>query len=681
MVSHYEKLSDQGHCVSMNLKSTMIWCYACDDEVTGVEGTDLARKLIVEITQKLRKNIPSLKPATIVKGTKGIANIGNTCFLAASMQCVSHTVGFQKILRHCPPYSSEELLQPTASQRLVVALRNFLINEWGDPHTNNDNSSGTVNPDELLTCVQRLNSLFHGYQQHDSQEFLRFLLNTVHEELKIPSSASSIVSDIFMGKTCSTVTCLRCKKESKCIEDFYDLSLPIASETFSQDQISQILSSSATVVENVNPSTAPSSTSSWLWSKAKSALGWSSEPRVSVTDCLVQFLRTERLTGSDAYFCEHCKIKTDCLKRMSIRQLPEVLVIHLKRFRHDWGSSKLNKLVSFPVASDLDFSPFTEEPAASSYRLSGIVQHLGSIGSGHYVAYCRHKSTGQWYLFDDSRVSLISNVTSIEQTEAYVLFFQRVPSSSVIKERDHLKSSQISLQPTALLPRKWIAQVKTMARVPPLVSDEFVCPHQHPSTSCPVHAKTLFVSVSSDYAERVKKLYAQPNKREVSPVSLEPCKVCASYLLAYNNRLSMEHKLVTKLDTKDIPEGEKWYFIDSAWVAAWRQYLKHGPIADSNKGCSPGPVKTKKLAEKSKDEISKLKITSDFIAVNENVWTVFVHCHGSDGPALTGATLDILECAQDHGRTEIPKEFIGEDEWKRMGHEFVHLQRGTNVII
>ena len=677
MLSHGSKSE---HCVSMNLKSTMIWCYDCDDEVTDSEEADKARQAILAISKARKpaaKEPQSKQQLAVVKGTRGLANIGNTCFLAASMQCLSHTVAFQKSLRHCPPYSSEELQQATAQQRLVVAVRNFFIQQWGDPHdlkTTRRGERGPASPEEVLTCVQRLNSLFHGYQQHDSQEFLRFLLNSMHEELKRPLSGASIISEVFMGKTCSTVTCLKCNKESKCIEDFYDLSLPIPNEPFSPDLIEKILTSSG----QLDVTTPAVSTSSWLWSKTKSVLGLSAEPKISITDCLVQFMRTERLSGSDACYCEHCKVKTDCLKRMSLRQLPEVLVVHLKRFRHDWGSSKVGKLVSFPVGSDLDLAPFVEEkvPNASSYRLAGIVQHLGSIGSGHYVAYCRHKTSGQWYLFDDSRVSLISNVASIEQTEAYVLLFQRVPDPNVIKERGLIAASTTSEQGGLLLPRKWIAQVKTMSRIPPLVSSDVVCTHKHPSAACPVHAKTQFVSVTPKYAERVQKKFSLPTPA-VCPVSLDPCTQCGSYLVAYNHRLATEHKLVTKADTKDIAQGENWYFIDSAWVSAWRSYLKHGSIADSNKGCSPGPVKTAKLAERvGKSE--KLKITTDYIAVNKNVWSVFVTCHGLDGPTITGSVLDLSQASlevQPQEALVISSEFLSAEEIENIRYEHVEQKR------
>lgn len=681
MLSHCEKSK---HSLAMNLKSTMIWCYVCDDEVVDA-GTDAVRKLVIDLValnNKKNKGLTERETNVIPKGLKGLANIGNTCFLAASMQCLSHTVAFQKQLRHCPPYSKEELQSPTAAQRLVVAVGNFFENQW------TRGGQSTLSPDEILSAVQRMNALFHGYQQHDSQEFLRFLLSTIHEELRQrkdeKSNWNSLVSDVFMGKTCSTVTCLKCRKESKCVEDFYDLSLPIPSESFPLEQVQRVLKG---LEDPQAPTVNPVSTSAWLWNKTKSVLGLAQDSKVSVTDCLVQFMRTEKLTGTDAYFCEQCKVKTDCLKRMSIKQLPEVLVVHLKRFRHDWGSTKVGKLVSFPVTSELDLTPFVELAQEggnplSRYQVTAIVQHIGSIGSGHYVSYCKHKTSGQWYLFDDSRVSLVSNPASVEQTEAYVLFFQRVPDPSVLKNRRLLNEAIVNVSgKTELVPTKWIAQTKTLSSVPRLTAEFVVCSHNRPSTACPVHAKLLFRPVSAEYANRIRRKYAMDDY--VPPESLDTCKICEQYIAAYNHRLSLEHKLVTKLDTKNINEGESWHFIDANWVTSWRQYLRHAAIADSNKACSPGPLNTEQLAGKltkaPKEEIAKLKLTSDFIAVNRNVWTVFVHCHGSDGRMIVGPTLDIAEAkivktAPLGSVLELAQ--ISSEDWERLSHEFVDMQRG-----
>ena len=629
----------------------MVWCYACDDEVSGA---DHVRALLLEVAQDAKPKRNTRRPPVvakphsgIVKGTRGVSNIGNTCFLAAALQVLSHSVVFPKLLRHCPPYSLHELQAPSAQQKLVVALRKYFISQWTDPHDPRANvGTGAISPDDILTCVQRLNAMFHGYQQHDSQEFLRYVLTTVHEELTA-ATGDSPVATAFQGKTCSTVTCLKCKKGSKCVETFFDLSLSIPAEPL--------------VVEPVKP---VASTSSWLWTRARTLLGFVPESKVSIIDCLTNFFKQETLTGTDAYLCEHCTTKQDCLKQMSVEAWPETLVVHLKRFRHDWTSSKISKSVTFPVNSDLDL------PNAPKYRLCGFVQHMGSISSGHYIAYAKHKSTGQWFCFDDSRVSLVTNMAVLEDAEPYVLFFQRVADPATVKERKRLKQAKLSVGVNpVLIPRKWAAETQCMSRISKMEAKSILCPHKRPSTTCPEFAKTLFVPVDAAYAQQAIKQFAEA---PVSPESLETCSECQVFVQTYNHRLASQHKIVTKLDTKAIPETERWYFIDAAWVNAWRAYLRHGAIADSNRAVHPGAVDTEKLAERIKKDPSVLKLTTDFVAVNERVFTLFTHCHGFKGPLITNSSLDILGAtvhADEEFNGELKPEFgVTDEEWQKLRH-------------
>lgn len=65
------------------------------------------------------------------------------------------------------------------------------------------------------------------------------------------------------------------------------------------------------------------------------------------------------------------------MKQMSIRQLPPVLCLHMKRFKAtDKGATqKVDSPVSFPVAH-LDMAPFTSAPVlANRYRLTSLLSH------------------------------------------------------------------------------------------------------------------------------------------------------------------------------------------------------------------------------------------------------------------------------------------------------------------
>jgi len=358
-------------------------------------------------------------------------------------------------------------------------------------------------------------------------------------------------------------------------------------------------------------------------------------------------MKTEKLTENNAYFCENCKRKNDSLKRMSIHKLPEVLILHLKRFKHDggyYGGSKISKTVTFPVSSDFDLSPYLspgQTGGGNSYRLSGFTVHMGSLTGGHYIAYCRHKTTGQWLCFDDSRVSIVTDLSIIESAEPYVLFFQRVPDKAIIKERKMIKdATPIGNDAGLWLPRRWICAVKSMGIIPPIYNRDIVCPHMHPSSMSKEMISSQFQFVQPpELASRLINRYGVLDLT-CDMVSVDICRECELWIGEYNNRLAVEHKLVTALDTKGIEVGEYWYFLDAKWVAAWRVYLRAGQITDRNKACNPGMIDNTELAKKLSEKSLAVKMSSDFVAVNRKVWTVFVHCHGLNGPVIRRDSLD-----------------------------------------
>jgi ubiquitin C-terminal hydrolase len=583
------------HAIGMNMRSTITWCFECDMEVE--EAGERLRVALLKNARKAPKktNIKISPPSSITP--RGIMNIGNTCFAAATLQCLRHTIPFETLLRSIPPYSDHELQPGTASQKLVVALRNFF------QESARQSNMPPYDPYEIISAVQRLNALFHGFQQHDAQEFLRFILSTIHDDLKFNQGKErgmqSLVSSVFAGETVSTVTCLTCGKDSKCTEQFFDMSLPVP-------------------VEKSNPAVIESSSSIWTRmahsvTSTLTSFGMGSFPTVDLADCLALFLATEKLSGPDAYLCEHCKRKTESLKKMNIPFWPETLVVHLKRFRA--GGYKLSQSVTFPV----------DDLFEGVYQVYALLEHLGSnSGGGHYIAYCRDGNS--WIRYDDSRATPGISSSQIQSSvEPYILFFKRVDKTG------SLADVIIPGEGKLIFPRRWLCEIETTSRVPPLVTTDIVCRHGHPSTTCPTHAGRIFSEISgSEYTGPL----IGPRIR-----AMTICEICSELVDRFNRRLAIEHKLVTRLDSKNLEEGQVWYFIDATWVASWRQYLRRGSVADVCKLDSPGRVSNKTLAEKFRKNQTAVKMTTDFVAVNKYIWSIFLHCHGHDG------TVDVITCA------------------------------------
>jgi len=126
-------------------------------------------------------------------------------------------------------------------------------------------------------------------------------------------------------------------------------------------------------------------------------------------------------------------------KTFTIVRSPEVLCIHIKRFRYDsYFSSKISDHVEFPI-EDFDLSPyFTGDFDFCLYDLFAIINHRGGLGGGHYVTYAKNWKNLSWYEFDDRTVTEVSR-DFLQNIEAYVLFYQKKIPDKRKKEIRELK--------------------------------------------------------------------------------------------------------------------------------------------------------------------------------------------------------------------------------------------------
>ncbi|KAI1233593.1 hypothetical protein IHE44_0004026 [Lamprotornis superbus] len=194
----------------------------------------------------------------------------------------------------------------------------------------------------------------------------------------------------------------------------------------------------------------------------------------TLSQCFQLYTKEEQLAPDDAWRCPHCKQLQQGSITLSLWTLPDVLIIHLKRFRQALASAahallcaqegdrrmKLQNMVKFPL-SGLDMTPHVVKRSQSSwslpshwspwrkpyglgrdpedyiYDLYAVCNHHGTMQGGHYTGKCPavlsvNSVDGQWYCFDDSEVQQLCESEVCKQT-AYILFYQRrtaIPSWS-----------------------------------------------------------------------------------------------------------------------------------------------------------------------------------------------------------------------------------------------------------
>lgn len=163
---------------------------------------------------------------------------------------------------------------------------------------------------------------------------------------------------------------------------------------------------------------------------------------LSLYNCLEAFLREEPLVSEpDMWKCPQCEERRQASKKLDLWRLPKVLVIHLKRFSYNRSiKHKLDTHVNFPI-HDLDLTKYIANKNNSEpqlYELYALINHYGSMGSGHYTAHIKLLDENRWYNFDDSHIVAISE-EDVKTNAAYVLFYRRKKDN--ISESDRPLSS------------------------------------------------------------------------------------------------------------------------------------------------------------------------------------------------------------------------------------------------
>uniref|UniRef100_A0A8C1C8P2 Ubiquitin carboxyl-terminal hydrolase n=1 Tax=Cyprinus carpio carpio TaxID=630221 RepID=A0A8C1C8P2_CYPCA len=232
-IKHYETPRSEPHCLVLSLDVWSVWCYICDDESLVTNPTEQVLDEEKENKEKQKSSSnhdesPRRQKAASAGSSgavnvRGLSNLGNTCFFNAVVQNLSQT-------------------------QFLRELRSMFF-------------SGVVTPKELFTQVCKKAPRFKGFQQQDSQELLRYLLDGMRaEEVKrvnsgilkaLKNSGKSLeaeqmkkvikeyekngapknfVDRVFGGEMSSTVMCKECRTVSLVTEMFLDLSLPVADE-------------------------------------------------------------------------------------------------------------------------------------------------------------------------------------------------------------------------------------------------------------------------------------------------------------------------------------------------------------------------------------------------------------------------------------------------------------------
>lgn len=339
----------------------------------------------------------SMKWDRVSRVGAGLQNLGNTCFLNSTVQCLTYTPPLANYLlskehsRNCPQ----------GGFCMLCIMQNHLIQAFA-------NSGNSIKPVSFIRELKKIARHFRFGSQEDAHEFLRYTIDAMQKaclngyaKLDRQSQATTLVHQIFGGYLRSRVKCSVCKSVSDTFDPYLDIALEIRH--------------SANIIR-----------------------------------ALELFVRSDVLSGENAYMCAKCKKKVPATKRFSVHRASNVLTLSLKRFAN-FSGGKITKDVGYPEF--LNIRPYMSQTNGDPvmYALYAVLVHSGySCHAGHYYCYVK-ASNGQWYQMNDSLVHA-SNIKVVLNQQAYVLFYLRVPESKKSFDASVCKVSQTQMPRPSSVP-------------------------------------------------------------------------------------------------------------------------------------------------------------------------------------------------------------------------------------
>ncbi|KAI1124983.1 hypothetical protein F5Y10DRAFT_248045 [Nemania abortiva] len=361
-------------------------------------------------------------------GYAGLRNLSNTCYLNSLFTQLFMNIGFRRFMLNARIDRHDAQQLLSETQILFANLQ--------------DSRRRFIDPQacvEQITTYEELPVDIHN--QMDVDEFFNLLFDRWEAQFTVESDKKALRS-VYGGQLVQQVKSKECEHISERIEPF-------------------------------------------------SAIQCDIKGKVTLEESLQAYVDGEIMEGDNKYKCSTCDRHVDAVKRACLKDIPDNLIFHLKRFDFNLRllqRSKINDYFSFP--DKINMQPYTVEclsdPSCNAepdeFELVGVLVHSGTAETGHYYSFIRERPTNcgtpTWVEFNDDMVTSwdpnlmdnacfggpdprqFDNGNIYEKVySAYMLFYQR--SSSLRQEQEILKASGNPRQLRVAVPRELELQVKS----------------------------------------------------------------------------------------------------------------------------------------------------------------------------------------------------------------------------
>ena len=326
-----------------------------------------------------------------IKGAIGLRNLGNTCFMNSSLQCLSHIEAL---------YNQIKLEQNLG--QLGLSFKKLLEKIY-------DNLEDKYFiPNNILSVMSLKYEQYNERRQQGANEFISNFLKVLHDELNTDKHKEKIFTEPSPSEEVLLKKYLHKKKfyeknKSIIIDLFYG-NIVYLTQCNKCDNIISALYSIYNILELS------------IYNKRK-------KENVYLEELIEDF--SSKKENEYTIKCQKCKKEVIPYSKMLIAHSPDILIIYINKvIDHIYYDNN----IIFPCKLDLN-TYIKQEDKMQNYNLIGIIEHNGTESFGHYTSKCYNFIDGNWYSFNDSFVDkeIIPNYKDnySKSSEVMLLFYKR----------------------------------------------------------------------------------------------------------------------------------------------------------------------------------------------------------------------------------------------------------------